>query len=151
MNNKSEIDNIIDLNIAVKEKNLDDIKILVPIVNSQLDVLEKNFELSSKEEVGGYFGLTDLLLNIADIEITEYIVENFKGLSKEFGDKIKWTTKINKAIFDFDSKNRNAILDEFFASDLPVEKYQYNGIIRLINITQRYELFEKLKEKGTKK
>ena len=34
MNNKSEIDNIIDLNIAVKEKNLDDIKILVPIVNS---------------------------------------------------------------------------------------------------------------------
>ena len=34
MNNKSEIDNIIDLNIAVKEKNLDNIKILVPIVNS---------------------------------------------------------------------------------------------------------------------
>lgn len=34
MNNKSEIDNVIDLNIAVKEKNLDNIKVLVPIVNS---------------------------------------------------------------------------------------------------------------------
>ena len=79
--------------------------------------------MSSKEEVGSYFGLTDLLLNIADIEITEYIVENFEGLSKEFGDRIKWTTKINKAIFSSDSENRNKILDEFFASSLPIEKY----------------------------
>ena len=63
-----------------------------------------------------------------DLRKIKFTKEDFgltggEGLSKEFGDRIKWTTKINKAIFSLDSENRNKILDEFFASSLPIEKY----------------------------
>lgn len=143
------LDNIIDLNIAVQSKDMQKIKELVPIINSQLDSLVDRFNFQDKTVIGDYFGLTDLVLAIADKDITEYIIDNFKGFSEIYKDKIKWLSKINSAIFNREgAQTPEEILAEFFNSTEKIKDYQYNGIIRLINLTQRYDLFKSLKEKG---
>lgn len=145
----NSLDNIIDLNIAIQQKDLEKIKELIPVLNSQLDSLVSRFELQDKGVVGDYFGLTDLLLNIADDEITDYLIENFNGFSDKFKNRIKWLSKVNSAIFKrAGAQTIEEILKDFFDSTEPIEDYQYNGVFRLINITQKYDLFQKLKEKG---
>lgn len=143
------LDNIIDLNIAVQQKDMVKIKELVPIINSQLDELVVRFNFQDKTVIGDYFGLTDLLLNIADKDITKYVIDNFEGFSEIYKDKMKWLSRINSVILHRDgAETPGEILIEFFNSTEKIKDYQYNGIIRLINLTQKYDLFKKLKEKG---
>lgn len=138
------LNNIIDLNTAIQEDNLEKAKILVNELNNQIDELKERFEIPEDQDICSYFSLQITFDNFNN-NTRNYVLENFKGINPETQKIFLWFNKVN-SLFDKAAKSEMVeVLEEALSST--VEKFQVSSIFRMINYTQRYDLFKILKEK----
>lgn len=142
------LNNIIDLNIAIQENNLEKAKTLVTELNTQIDNLKERFEIPEDQDICDYFNLL-LIFDQYRNDTCDYVINNFDGVNPKLVKTYNWS-KIIVELFDNPSKEKvNKFLDENFKLTV-IEDYQISAIIRAINYTQRYDLFKILKEKCAK-
>lgn len=142
------LNNIIDLNIAIQEDNLEKAKTLVAELNTQLDDLRERFEIPDNQDICNYFSF-QLVFENNHNNTRNYVIDNFLGLDEELRKIYQWFREIDGLIDTPTLESSNALLNKVFSQD-KIEDYKISAIIRLINYTQRYDLFTSLKEKSAK-
>lgn len=142
------LNNIIDLNIAIQEDNLEKAKALVTELNTQLDDLRERFEIPNDQDICNFFSF-QLVFENYNNDTRNYVIDNFLGLDEELRKIYQWFREIDGLIDTPTLESANTLLDKIFLQE-KIEDYKISAIIRLINYTQRYDLFTSLKEKSAK-
>lgn len=140
------LNNIIDLNIAIQEDNLEKAKILVTELNTQINELRKRFEIPEDQDIFNYFSLQITFDNFNNTT-RNYVLDNFLGIDSKTVKIFKWYNKINSLVNNSSINEIILLLEETLIQD-SIEKYQIPSLFRMINFTQRYDLFKILKEKS---
>lgn len=142
------LNNIIDLNIAIQEDNLEKAKVLITELNTQLDDLRERFEIPNNQDICNFFSF-QLVFENYNNDTRNYVIDNFLGLDEELRKIYQWFREIDGLINTPTLESANTLLDKIFLQE-KIEDYKISAIIRLINYTQRYDLFTSLKEKSAK-
>lgn len=135
---------VIGLSIALRNNEIEKVKEDVNIINNDIDNLIQRFDIQDKD-IGAYFSLYDIFSQV-DNESVDYAIESLASLKENKKDKIKWYKKIKKLVTTKDMAQITSVLEDIFQLE-KINDYQIEGIIRLINIVQKYKYFISLKER----
>lgn len=138
------LNNIIDLNVAIQEDDLEKAKTLVAELNTQIDELKDRFEISENQDICDFFSL-QMVFEDFNNNTRNYVLNNFKGINSETIKAFTWFDKVNLLFKNSDKNKMMELLESTLSST--IEKFQISSIFRMINYTQRYDLFKILKEK----
>lgn len=140
------LNNIIDLNVAIQEDNLEKAKTLVAELNTQISELKERFEIPADQDICNYFSLQITFDNFEN-NTRDYVLENFQGIDPRTVKVFKWYRNVNSLFQNSENEKIINLLEETLQLN-EIEDFQISGIFRMINYTQRYDLFKILKEKS---
>ena len=140
------LNNIIDLNVAIQEDNLEKAKTLVAELNTQISELKERFEIPADQDICNYFSLQITFDNFEN-NTRDYVLENFQGIDSKTVKVFKWYRNVNSLFQNSENEKIINLLEETLQLN-EIEDFQISGIFRMINYTQRYDLFKVLKEKN---
>lgn len=139
------LDSVIDLNQAIVENDLEKAKEAVQNINDHMDELKERFSILD-DDIGSYFGFYDTITKSSN-DTGLYILNNLNGLKDFYKNKIKWSIETTKLIIQRDDEIlNNFVKDTLNNKELTLQDYHYATLIRMINISQDYDLFALLKE-----
>lgn len=137
------LDSIIELNTAIANDDLERTKVLVDNINQNIDNLHERFGVENN--ICGVMGVYETFNNFLN-DSTLYAIENLKDADSLILIELKDIIRFNKIMENNDQEEANKLLNELLTRD-GYSAIQIRNITRLINFTQQYELFEKLREK----
>lgn len=140
------LNNIIDLNVAIQKDDLEKAKTLVAELNTQIDELKNRFEIPEDQDICNYFSLQITFDNFEN-NTRDYVLDNFQGINPKTVKVFQWYRKVNSLFQNSENEKIINLLEETLQLN-EIEDFQISSIFRMINYTQRYDLFKILKEKS---
>ena len=140
------LDSIIELNIAIANNDLKRTKVLVDNINQNIDNLHERFGVQNN--ICGTMGVYTTFHNFLN-NSTLYAIENLNDVDSQTLIDLKDAINFNSVIENGDKEKAHELLIDLLNRD----KYpptRIASITRLINFTQDYSLFNKLREQVDK-
>lgn len=140
------LDSIIELNTAIANDDLEKTKVLVDNINQNIDNLHERFGVQNN--ICGTMGVYETFHNFLN-NSTLYAIENLNDVDSQTLIDLKDAINFNSVIESGDKEKAHELLIDLLNRD----KYppiRIASITRLINFTQDYSLFNKLREQVDK-